>query len=241
MSRIDQLDDVGDLDNPVEYAPDRAIDSLDRGDAEVQSLSIVVIGAGGHGRELADIVKAIEATTADLSLLGVVDDGDPDRALLARSGIRFLGSSDAVADRDVAIAIGIGDPATRERIDSRAPERAVPPLIHPSAQLGSACRLEPGVVLAQNALLTTNVRLGRHTHINVAASVSHDCRLGDYVTVSPGARLAGAVEVGDRAFIGIGATILPGVKIGADVMIGAGAVVCEDVSDGRTVRGVPAR
>ena len=202
---------------------------------------LVVIGAGGHGRELVDIVRAASAASSDVELLGVADDGLPDFGLLARSGIRYLGNSDAVLERDVEILIGIGDPATRERIDHKAPERSAAPMIHPTATVGSDTVLQPGVVLAQEATVTTNVHLGRHTHLNVGSSVSHDCRVGDYVTICPGVRVTGNVTVGDRVFIGTGAVILPGMSVGHDAVIGAGAVVCEHVPPAITVMGIPAR
>ncbi len=202
--------------------------------------SIVVIGAGGHGRELADIVRDVSQVGESVSLLGIADDGDPDRALLARSGIRFLGTSGRLDERELDIFVGIGDPMTREKIDHRLSTEPTP-LIHPSALTGSKVTLGAGVVLAQRVVLTTNVRLGRHTHVNVGATIAHDCVLGAWVTVCPGATVTGAVNVGDRVFIGAGATILPGVKIGNDAVIGAGATVTNDVLPGNTVVGSPAR
>jgi len=202
---------------------------------------LVVIGAGGHGREIVDIVRAAKADGSDAALLGVADDRLPDLELLARSGIRYLGDSKAVLEHDVEILIGIGDPATRERIDRRAPERSAAPMIHPTATVGSDTVFQAGVVLAQEATVTTNVHLGRHTHLNVGSSVSHDCRVGDYVTICPGVRVTGNANIGDRVFIGTGAVILPGMSIGHDAVIGAGAVVCEHVPPAITVMGVPAR
>ncbi|NNC78905.1 MAG: NeuD/PglB/VioB family sugar acetyltransferase [Acidimicrobiales bacterium] len=203
---------------------------------------LVVVGAGGHGRELADIVRAAAAVDLDAhELLGVVDDGAPDRPLLARMGLRFLGRLDAVIDRPVGLLLGVGDPDTRAALDRGTDFADVPSIMHPTATLGSESELGAGAVLAQGVHVTTNVRIGRHSHINVGSTVSHDCRVGAYVTVCPGVRLTGNVTVGDGVFIGASATVLPGVTIGTGAIIGAGAVVCTDVDEATTVRGVPAR
>ena len=208
--------------------------------ARVRTRDVIVIGAGGHGRELADIVQAVAANDSSVELLGIVDDATADRLLLARCGFRFLGSTEAITQRDVDIHIGVGDPTIRQRLDHRL-DRPASPLVHPTATIGTGCELADGAVLAQGVVVTTNVSIGRHTHLNINSSISHDCRLGSYVTVSPGVTITGTVTVADRAFIGAGATILPGITIGADAIVGAGAVVTQDVPAKTTVTGIPAR
>jgi sugar O-acyltransferase (sialic acid O-acetyltransferase NeuD family) len=199
---------------------------------------IVIVGAGGHGRELLDIVEA----HPDWELRGFVADPAPDPELLARRGAAYLGS---VADipRDVPYTIGIGDGDVRRRIDAEltALELQAAVLIHPAATLGADNRLAPGTQIAAGGRVTTNVALGRHVQINVNAVVSHDCRVGDYCTLSPGVHLNGAVTLGDGVFMGAGAIAIPDVSIGEGAVIGAGAVVIDDVPPGVTAVGVPAR
>jgi len=216
-----------------------ALSTLDHS-IPTQRRSIAILGAGGHGRELVDIVRDIHAADRHITLLGIVDDGTPDLALLARSGIRFLGKQRALEGRNIEIYLGVGTPAVRATL-AQSIDDPSSPLIHPRAMVGSDCRIGVGAVLAAGAIVTTNVEIGRHTHINVAASLSHDCRIGDFVTISPGVRVTGNVSVGDGVFIGAGATVLPGLRIGRDATVGAGAVVTKDVRSGATVAGVPAR
>lgn len=201
---------------------------------------IAIVGAGGHGRELADIVHTIHSVDESVSLLGVVDDGDPDRASLARAGIRFLGAQSVLAGRELDIYLGVGSPTVRAQLAIESPDPSSC-LIHPTAYIGSDSQIGWGSVLAQGVIVTTNVEIGRHSHINVATSISHDCRIGDFVTVAPGARLTGNVSVGDQVYIGAAATVLPGLRIGRGATVGAGAVVTKDVPSGSTVMGVPAR
>lgn len=216
------------------------LDLTTRSNEQPATRQIVVLGTGGHGREIADIIRAVESVDSSLSLLGLVDDATPDRAALARSNIRFLGPPASLDGRDVETFIGVGNPAVREELTPRV-RSATFVLKHPTAMVGSGCTLGSASILAQGVIVTTNVAIGRHTHVNVGTSISHDCTIGDFVTISPGVRLTGAVSVGDGTFVGAGATVLPGVRVGRAATIGAGAVVTRDVPSGRTVAGVPAR
>ncbi len=227
--------------SPATPSLDLRIVSPDHPTSETSNTrTIAIVGAGGHGRELADIVRAIQTADQLVTLLGIVDDGEPDRAVLARAGIRFLGPSSTLDSRGLEVYLGVGDPRLRTTL---ARQFADPKscLVHPSASIGSDSHIGFGAVLAQGVIVTTNVEIGRHSHINVATSISHDCRIGDFVTVAPGARLTGNVSVGDQAYIGASATVLPGRRIGRGAMVGAGAVVISDVASGTTVTGVPAR
>src|SRR4029078_941115 len=98
-----------------------------------------------------------------------------------------------------------------------------------------------GCLVASGVVVTTNVRIGAHSHLNVSVSVSHDCQMGDYVHVAPGGRLAGNVRVDNGCDIGIGASVIQGRSIGEWSLVGAGAVVVRDVAANVTVAGVPAR
>ena len=213
------------------------------------SRPLVVVGAGGHGREVLDIVAAVNAAAeaagapVPWSLLGVVDDDPADPSLLERRGDRLLGPVTALADLDADHVVAIGDGEVRRRLDERIQAwggRAAV-LVHPSATVGADVHLGPGVVLAAGAVVTTNVVIGRHSHVNVGAVVSHDVRVGDHVTISPMAAVNGAAHLGDGAFLGTGAIVTPGRVIGERAVVGAGAVVVGDVPAGVTATVVPAR
>ena len=204
---------------------------------------LVIVGAGGHGREMLDIVEASsDGEQAEWDFLGFVDDGEVDEDRLGRRAARAVRADD-LDPASVRYIAGVGDSTARERIDERmrAAGFEAATLVHPSASVGGDVRLAPGVVLAAGARVTTNVALGRHTQLNIGACVSHDCVLGDYVTLSPGTLVNGECSVGDRAFFGTGSIITPRTRIGAGATVGAGAVVLADVPAGTTVVGVPAR
>lgn len=207
-------------------------------------IRLVVVGAGGHGREVLDVVEAVVALDpSHLELLGVVDDDPGPHPLLERRGIPVLGPLEALHELDAAYALGIGDPILRRALDEQLTAQGLhaASLVHPTASVGSDTRLGPGLLLAAGARITTDVQTGRHVHVNVNASISHDCVLGDHVILNPGAVVTGSVTIGDGVMVGAGAVVRHGTTIGEDAVVGAGAVVVHDVAPRATVVGVPAR
>lgn len=208
---------------------------------------LVIVGAGGHGRETLDVVEALNAVGAGWKFLGFLDDadlGDEAQARLERRGVRVIGPVEQIGELDARFVIAVGDAATREKLARRASESgaaAAPAIIHPSTVIGSDVEIGDGSVLAAGSHLTTNVRVGRHVHVNVGTIVSHDTVIDDYVTLSPGTRLNGDVWIGRGAFIGTGAVVVRGHQVGPRAVVGAGAVVVRDVEPELTVAGVPAR
>jgi sugar O-acyltransferase (sialic acid O-acetyltransferase NeuD family) len=209
----------------------------------VSATPLVILGAGGHGRELLDVVEALNRPTPSFEFEGFLDDGKGPWPLLERRGVRVIGTLDDLMTREAHYAIGIGSPGARRRIDelSAVAGRRAASLVHPLASCGSDLRLGDGLFLAAGARVTTNVVTGRHVHLNVNATLSHDCRVGDYVTLNPGAHVNGNVTLGDDVTVGSGAVIRQGITVGERAMIAAGAVVVHDVAPDATVMGVPAR
>jgi sugar O-acyltransferase (sialic acid O-acetyltransferase NeuD family) len=208
---------------------------------------LVVIGGGGFGREVLDVIDAVNfdhATTGfvPFEVVAVLDDGDPDPATLAPYGVevRPVDALDGMAS-DIGYVIGIGSPEVRRKLDERFRGRPCPTLVHPTATMARAVEIGEGSVICAGVRLTNNIALGRHVHLNLNATVGHDARLGDYVTVSPLVAVSGNVTLGDRVMVGTGVTINPGVTVGASAVVGSGAAVLRDVEPGATVVGVPAR
>jgi sugar O-acyltransferase (sialic acid O-acetyltransferase NeuD family) len=204
---------------------------------------VVIIGAGGFGRELLDVITAAIDAGAMLEFSGFVDDGEPDRTLLAARGAPLLGTTDDLDGRDVGYLIGIGAPQARRAVGARCDELGLHAVsvVHPTAVIGSQSSWGDGFVACANSTVTTNITFGRHAHVHYNATVGHDCVIGDRVTIAPGANVGGAVTIGQDVWIGSGATVLQGRTIGEGAIVGAGAVVIRDVAPNTTVVGVPAR
>lgn len=201
---------------------------------------VVIVGAGGHGREVLDVLEAITTTGRDtIEVLGFVDDGEVDESVLR---LPLLGSVDALADlADVHVVLGIGDPRVRAHVAERITAPPAPPIVHPLASAGSSCELGPGSVVAAGARITTNVRIGRHCYVGPNATIGHDTVLEDFATLYPGAVVSGSVTVGTAATIGAAASVRQGLSVGARALVGMGAAATHDVAAATTVVGVPAR
>ncbi|MDF2144153.1 acetyltransferase [Knoellia sp. p5-6-4] len=208
---------------------------------------IVIVGVGGFGREVHDIIDAINRCAQRWKLLGYLDDSptEEDVRLVERRGSRLLGGFEWLEANaeTVQYVVGIGSSAVRRAMDRRATASGAKAatLVHPQATLGSDIRIGPGSVICAGARLTTNIALGRHVHIDQNATVGHDSLLGDFVRLNPMACVSGNVTLDTASLIGANATVLQGLRVGRNATVGAGSVVTRSVLADRIVKGVPAR
>ncbi|WP_423920290.1 NeuD/PglB/VioB family sugar acetyltransferase [Frigoribacterium sp. 2-23] len=201
---------------------------------------VVVVGAGGFGREALDVLEA-----AGRHVLGVVDDGpsELDVERVERRGYRLLGPVAWLADRrDVDHVIGIGSPAVKRHLDDALRDMGSRPttVVHPEATIGSEVALGPGTIVCAGARLSTNVSTGRHVHVLANAAIGHDTSLCAHTSVNPAATVSGSVSVAAGVLVGAASVVLQGLTLGAESVVGAGACVVRDVPPARVVKGVPA-
>lgn len=208
---------------------------------------LVVIGGGGFGREVVDLARELAGTPGGREVIGVLDDNlaETDRALLTAVGVEYLGTvEDYLASAPPAhFVIGIANPRVRRLIDAKmaAAGHRAHALVHPSVTLGSLVEIGPGAIICAGVRLTTNIRVGRHVHININATVGHDAVLNDYVTVFPAAAVSGNVRLEEEVSLGVGSAVLQGLTVGQATFVGAAALVTKDIAPGLVVKGIPAR
>lgn len=197
--------------------------------------SIVIIGAGGHGKVIADIIQK----SGDI-VKGFLDDAfEIDENFI---GFPVLGKvRDYKNYIENQFIVAIGNAEIRERIVAKMVKVHWYTAIHPDAVIaGFDTSIGEGSAVMANAVVNAGTKVGKHCIINSSAVVEHDNIIEDFVHVSVGAKLAGTVHIGKRTWIGIGATVSNNLNICQDCMIGAGAVVVKNVNKVGTYMGVPA-
>lgn len=192
---------------------------------------LIIIGASGHGKVVADIAKRNGYT--DIVFL------DDDKEIIECGDYPVIGNTKNAPNGDLFIAIG--NAFTRLKLWDRFKGRTFPTLIHPDAVIADGVKIGDGTVVMAGVVINPGVRIGNSCIINTSSSIDHDCTIGNYSHISVGTHLCGTVLVGDYSWIGAGATVSNNVSICSKVTIGAGAVVVKNIEEQGTYIGVPAR
>ena len=202
---------------------------------------IVIIGAGGFGKEVAWLIEQINRDELKWNLLGFVD--EQKKVGESINGNTILGDLNWLKNKTLAVVCSISNPRTRQRIvkDLEQTNNEFVSLIHPKIELSSTVIIGKGCLICEGAKFTVNVRIGNHTIIYHNSVICHDSSIEDFVTILPSVNISGNVIIKNGTTLGTGSKVIQNLKIGSNVMVGAGAVVTKDVDNDLTVVGVPAK
>lgn len=196
---------------------------------------IVIVGASGHGKVVADIAKNVGYE--EIIFLD-------DNCNLKECGtypVAGVVSDYIMYDCDMVVAIGNAE--IRKYIQTKIKQhgKTLTTLVHPAAVIGENVTVGEGTVVMAGVVINAHSTIGKGCIINTCASVDHDCIVEDYTHISVGSHLAGTVFVGEKTWIGIGAVVSNNIRIAANCIIGAGAVVVKDIMNQGVYIGVPAK
>lgn len=174
---------------------------------------LAVLGAGGHGLDIAAIADAAGHATY------LLDD-------------RYKPSHRCSTVADLPFVVGVNDPATRQTLAGCGTNPTT--LLHPSATVDQTAIIGRGCVIGAGVHIGPGVWLGDHVHIGAGSTLTRTT-VGAFTTISPGVDIAGDVTVGSGVLLGVGARVANLRSIGDNAVVGAGAVVVRDVAPGETV------
>ncbi len=201
--------------------------------------SLVILGAGGHGKVVADVAAA----SGKYSTIIFLDDAFPE--LHEVSGWPVTGKLDTIGEqaRGCTAIVALGNNNLRlkwlEKLNSLNVDIAT--IYHPKAIVAERVNIDVGTVLMAGSIVNIDTSIGKACIINTGSIIEHDNHLADGVHVSPGVQLGGGVVVGECTWIGLGASVIQNINIGEECIIGAGSVVLSAVENGETVAGCPAK
>jgi sugar O-acyltransferase (sialic acid O-acetyltransferase NeuD family) len=217
---------------------------------EVYMKNIAIIGDAGFAREVFFLINKINKTNrmwvVSAFLVAKVDES---RSIF---GVPVLEESQVAGIKDLYAISGMGSPTIKRQVVRKiieyCPTIRFATLVHPNADVGldpafgdQAVQIGDGTIIAAGNIVTVNIKVGKHVHLNLDCTIGHDARIDDYATLSPGVHVSGNVHIGAGAYIGTGASIIEGVTIGEGSVVGAAACVVRDVPPFTLAIGVPAK
>lgn len=203
---------------------------------------IIIIGAGGFGREVKQLISDINSEKPRYNLVGFIDDGIEKGTII--HDLPVMGNTEDLKamDSSVVLAVAIGHPATKKKVVQKLANFSFPTLIHPSVYpLGTNIQIGQGCIICKNTILTCDISLGDFVILNLACTVGHDAVIKSYSSFMPAVNISGEVIIEECVYGGTGAKIINNLQIGENTVIGAGAVVTKSIPANSTAVGIPAK
>lgn len=204
--------------------------------------NIVIVGAGGFGREVVWLVEDINKKNNEWNIVGFVDDNE-DLQGIEINGYNVVGNVEWLKNQELYAIIAIGDPVIKKKVIDRIKDskNKYPVLIHPNVICSDKVSIGEGTIICASNIITVNIEIGKHVIINLDCTIGHDAVIGDYTTILPSVNVSGFVKTEECVSVGTGSAIIQGVSIGKNTVVGAGAVVVRDLPANCTAVGAPAK
>ena len=208
--------------------------------------NLIIIGAGGFGREVLEFALDIQEQNPEIGwrVKGFITDIPGDFDKKNTLGYEILGDIEhhkvsknniyafAIADIDFKMK------TTKSFIDQGA---KFVTLVHPSATIGRTVKIGQGSIISPKVSVTCDVEIGDFVRIGSGTSIGHDVIIEDYSVISGTCGINGYAKIGRGAFLGSHAVICPHATVGEFASVGAGSVVLRKVKNNTHVFGVPAK
>ena len=205
---------------------------------------IVIIGAGGFGREVKTIIDTLNKNHKVYNFLGYYDDGIEKGKII--NGFPVLGTLEELnrLKTNLSVVLGIGDPIVKSKIVASLSNNLLnfPTLIHPSVLISDdEVTIGHGCVICAGTIITCNIKIGNFVTLNLMCTVGHDTTINDFSAFMPSVNISGEVLIDEKVYVGTGAKIINQLTIGKNTIVGAGAVVSRSLPENCTAVGIPAK
>lgn len=203
---------------------------------------IIIIGAGGFGREIKCLIEDINLVQKKFNVIGFIDDGIDKGTQIHE--YKVLGGIDylRLIKNKPQLVVAIGNPSTKKNIIQKLNGFDFPSIVHPSVSLsGTNISIGEGTILCKGTILTCDIEISKFVILNLACTVGHDTKIKDYCSFMPYVNISGEVLIKECVYVGTGAKIINDLEIGENTIIGAGAVVSKTLPANCTAIGIPAK
>ena len=205
--------------------------------------NIIIIGAGGVGREVSLIIEKINKLKATWNLIGFIDDNINSWNRII-NGYQIIGGMDLLETLplDTYVVIAIANYNVKKKIVNKINNKfKFATIIDPKVYIHDYMTIGEGTIIYEGAIITANIQVGNHVIISPKCGIGHDSIIKEYVSLLWNVNVSGNDVIEEGVMMGSGSTIIQGKKIGKGSIIGAGAVVIDDIDSFTTAVGVPAK
>ena len=208
----------------------------------MDSRKYCIYGTGGFGRETLTMLDACYSSSgrslSELAVFMVSDEYANNQEVMGVSVIK----ESAFHPEKYKVVVAVAETRLREQIVNRLPSNTMyTQVIHPSSVVSRWATIGEGAIIAAGVVITCNVSIGRHAHLNLNTTVGHDCSIGDFFTAAPLTAISGNCSIGNRVYMGTQSSTRQGVEIFDQVTIGMSSTVLNDVPDEGVYIGSPLR
>lgn len=204
---------------------------------------IIIVGAGGVGKETALLIEQINEVKPTWRILGFLDDN---RILHGTevNGYKVLGSIEEIKNfRNVHVVCAIASYNVKKKVVEKLSKSNInfAAIVHPSISIHRTCSIGEDVIIYSGVTMTSNVKIGNHVILSPGCGIGHEAVIEDYSSILWNVNISGNVHIGTGCILGTGSTVIQNITLGKEAIIGAGTVVIKDVPEGCTAVGIPAR
>lgn len=199
-----------------------------------------IVGTGGFAREVLFLIDGLKMYDDFCGFIEpdlIWEEKWKDKTIMDKPVFPFS----EVRDFD-KISIGVADSKIRKKTIEQLPQNVeYISLIHPNASVSRWTKIGEGCIITAGCIVTTQIEIGVHCHLNLQTTIGHDCKIGNFFTTAPSVNISGICNIGDNVYFGTGAATKQGIDICNDVTIGMGAMVTKNIIDPGTYVGIPAK